>query len=252
MDSKLRGTLQALAEKYETKDFIKSDPSQFMHRYRDIADIEVVAFIAACLSFGRRDQILKHVEQILEQTDGSPAQWIRDGKYKSVFAQSEKSFYRMFSFKTMRLLCDRLSEILKKEKTLGDYFHSAYKLNVDSGLHLSTIIANEFCRECSIIPHGKDSANKRLNMFLRWMVRDNSHVDLGLWQWYKKTDLLIPMDTHVIQTAVQFKLLEKTSSGKMPAPTMKNALLLTDQLKEVFPDDPVKGDFALFGLGVNS
>ncbi|MBP5752923.1 MAG: DUF2400 family protein [Treponema sp.] len=135
--------------------------------------------------------------------------------------------------------------------SIGDYFHSVYKLNVDSGLHLSTIIANEFCRECSIIPHGKDSANKRLNMFLRWMVRDNSPVDLGLWKWYKKTDLLIPMDTHVIQTAVQFNLLEKTSSAKMPAPIMKNAIRLTDQLKEAFPDDPVKGDFALFGLGVN-
>ena len=238
--------------KYETRDFISKDPSCFLYRYEKTDDVETAAFIAANLSFGRRDQILKHVELILEQTDGSPAQWIRDGKYKSFFAQSEKSFYRMFSFNTMRLLCDRMSEMLRKENTLGDYFHSVYKLNADSGIHLSTLIANEFCKDCSIIPHGKDSANKRLNMFLRWMVRDNSPVDLGLWTWYKKTERLIPMDTHVIQTAVQFNLLEKTATGKMPAPTMKNAIRLTDQLKEAFPDDPVKGDFALFGLGVNS
>ena len=252
MDSKLCETLRTLADKYETRDFISKDPSCFLYRYEKTDDVETAAFIAANLSFGRRDQILKHVELILEQTDGSPAQWIRDGKYKSFFAQSEKSFYRMFSFNTMRLLCDRMSEILKKENTLGDFFRSVYKLNADSGIHLSTLIANEFCKDCSIIPHGKDSANKRLNMFLRWMVRDNSPVDLGLWTWYKKTELLIPMDTHVIQTAVQFNLLEKTASGKMPAPTMKNAINLTEMLREAFPDDPVRGDFALFGLGVNS
>ena len=252
MDSKLRGTLQALAEKYETKDFIKSDPSQFMHRYKQTDDVETAAFIAASLSFGRREQILKHVELILEQTDGSPAQWIKDGKYSSLFIDSDKSFYRMFTFKTMRLMCDRLREILQKEKTLGAYFESVYQKNKKSGIHLSALIANEFCNECSIIPHGESSANKRLNMFLRWMVRDNSPVDLGLWKWYKKTDLLIPMDTHVIQTAVQFNLLEKTASGKMPAPTMKNALHLTEMLREAFPDDPVRGDFALFDLGVNS
>ncbi|MBP5443922.1 MAG: DUF2400 family protein, partial [Treponema sp.] len=195
MDSKLCKTLRTLADKYETRDFISKDPSCFLYRYEKTDDVETAAFIAANLSFGRRDQILKHVELILEQTDGSPAQWIRDGKYKSFFTQSEKSFYRMFSFNTMRLLCDRMSEMLRKENTLGDYFHSVYKLNADSGIHLSTLIANEFCKDCSIIPHGKDSANKRLNMFLRWMVRDNSPVDLGLWTWYKKTELLIPMDT---------------------------------------------------------
>ena len=252
MDKKLCSKLRTLANRYETEDFIRNDPSQFMHRFKKIEDIEVAAFIAGNLSFGRRDQILKHVELILEQTDGSPAQWIKDGKYSSLFTDSDKSFYRMFTFKTMRLMCDRLREILQKEKTLGAYFESVYQKNKENGIHLSALIANEFCKECSIIPHGESSANKRLNMFLRWMVRDNSPVDLGLWTWFKKTDLLIPMDTHVIHTAVQFELLEKTPSGNLPGATMKNALALTEILKEVFPDDPVKGDFALFGLGVNS
>ncbi|MBO4319517.1 MAG: TIGR02757 family protein [Treponema sp.] len=252
MNSELCSKLRMLACKYETEDFINDDPSQFMHRYRNIEDIETAAFIAANLSFGRRDQILKHVDLILEQTDGKPAQWIKDGEYKAFFLYSDKSFYRMFTFKTMRLLCDRLREMLKKENSLGSYFESVYQKNKEGGLHLSALIANEFCRECSIIPHGESSANKRLNMFLRWMVRDNSPVDLGLWTWFKKTDLLIPMDTHVIHTAVQFNLLEKTPSGNLPGATMKNALALTGILKEAFPDDPVKGDFALFGLGVNS
>jgi len=252
MDSKLCNTLRNLAQKYETEDFIKSDPSQFMHRYKKTEDMEIVSFIASSLSFGKREQILKHVELILSECQESPALWIRDGEYKSFFSESEKSFYRMFSFKTMRLLCDRLSEIIKREKTLGNYFESIYQKNKNRSLHFSSVIANEFSKDCSIIPHGASSANKRLNMFLRWMVRDNSPVDLGLWTWFKKTDLLIPMDTHVIHTAVDFGLLKKTSSGNLPSATMKNAIILTDILKEVFPDDPVRCDFALFGLGVDS
>ena len=84
------------------------------------------------------------------------------------------------------------------------------------------------------------------------MVRDNSPVDLGLWKWFNKKDLLIPMDTHVLQTAVHFGLIELTSSGKVPGATLKIAASLTQKMKEVFPDDPCRADFALFGLGVNS
>ncbi|MBQ5385350.1 MAG: DUF2400 family protein, partial [Treponema sp.] len=88
-------------------------------------------------------------------------------------------------------------------------------------------------------------------MFLRWMVRDSSPVDLGLWTWFDKKNLLMPMDTHVIQESVKFGLLPKSPSGKIPGATMKNAIALTDFMKTVFPDDPVRGDFALFGLGAN-
>ena len=81
-------------------------------------------------------------------------------------------------------------------------------------------------------------------MFLRWMVRTSSPVDLGLWTWYSPSDLLIPLDTHVLQESVKLGLIPEGSAG-----TSKTARKLTDMLKQVWPDDPARGDFALFGLG---
>lgn len=246
----LKSRLIELADKYENSDFIKSDPSQFMHKYSKVVDEEVAGFIAANLSFGRRDQIIKHVDFILSNSK-SPSEWIKNADYKSVFPESDKSFYRMFSFKSMRILFDKMNHILNENKTLGDFFKKKY-LEKQSDEHLCRIIANQFPEDCSIIPHTKSSAAKRLNMFLRWMVRDNSPVDLGLWTWFDKKNLLMPLDVHVMQQSVEFGLLKPTSSGKIPGATMKNAQSLTDFMKTVFPDDPVRGDFALFGLGVNS
>ena len=212
--------------------------------------METAAFIAANLSFGRREQIISHVEYILEQSP-SPYRWILDGGYKKIFDGSDKSFYRMFSFKTMRIFFETLQSILKKNETLGTYFKNLFLQNQNPDEHLCKIIARPFPDECKIIPRTKSSASKRLNMFLRWMVRDSSPVDLGLWTWFDKKNLLMPLDTHVIQQSVKFGLLKSTKNSQ-PAPTMKNAHALTDFMKTVFPDDPVRGDFALFGLGVNS
>ena len=83
-------------------------------------------------------------------------------------------------------------------------------------------------------------------MYLRWMVRDNSPVDLGLWKdFIDKRTLIMPLDTHVIQESMKLKLLDNKTSS------MKTAMNLTEKMKEIFPDDPLKGDFALFGYGVN-
>mgnify|MGYP002626123045 CR=1 FL=1 len=242
----------ALADKYETADFLQKDPSQFMHRFSSERDIETVAFIAANLAFGRREQILSHVQVILDQAGKSPADWILDGKYKSFFTESDKSFYRMFSFKTMRIFFDAIRSILQKNCTLGDFFHDEFlSLSKESeGLWLSKVIASFFPKECTIIPHGISSADKRLQMFLRWMVRDSSPVDMGLWTWHKKSRLLIPLDTHVMQEATALGFLEPASSGKCRQALLKTAIELTDKMRLFFGDDPVRADFALFGLGV--
>ena len=248
--------MHLLADKYETKDFLKNDPSQFMHLFSDVIDIEVAAFIAANLSFGRREQILKSVKLILSEAGASPAEWILNKTYESFFPESDKSFYRMFSFKTMRIFFDVIYKILKESKTLGEFFHAEFlkmnKMESFEGMPFSKIIASVFPKECSIIPHGKNSADKRLQMFLRWMVRDSSPVDMGLWTWFKKTDLLLPLDTHVIQEATHFGFLKPAASGKYRAASLKTDIMLTKQMQAYFPEDPVRADFALFGLGVDS
>lgn len=284
MTSPLKLKLQSLAKKYEDKSFLEDDPSQFMTKYHTVADKEIAAFIAATLAFGRRDQIISHVNMILAAASPSPAEWLRSGKYKDFFPNNTNSFYRVFTNKNMRELCKVLQTILNKNKTLGTYFEAQYKQAIAlcpcmkqpltseqcssscnnnpftagsklkcQNVPLFKIIQNAFLdADCgNLIPKTRQSSCKRLQLFLRWVVRDESPVDLGLWTWYDKRNLLMPLDTHVMQESVKFGLMKKSSSGKIPAATISKAYELTEQMKLVWPDDPVKGDFALFGLGVN-
>ena len=149
----------------------------------------------------------------------------------------------------MRLFFDSLKNILEKSESLGDFFKNEYKC---TSQRLTDVIAGFFPKECNLLPHSPDSAAKKLNMFLRWMVRTESPVDLGLWTWYSKKDLLIPLDTHVMQEATNFKIIAPNSKGKIRSANLKTAIELTERMKEAFADDPAKGDFALFGLGVDA
>ena len=257
--------LLKLADKYETADFLQKDPSRFMHLYKaSPADAEVVAFLSANLAFGRREQILSHIEFILSlirQSDLTPCMWIKQGAYEKDFPRTDRSFYRMFTFTDMNNFFSGVKQILNESPSLGEFYKAAWQRECefaqkDSAYkkrYLHEVIAAAFPVKTALVGCSKGGAAKKLNMFLRWMVRDNSPVDLGLWSaWYKKSDLLMPMDTHVIQQSVEFGFLQRTGSGALPSANIKNAVRLTDCMKEFFGDDPVRGDFALFGLGVNS
>lgn len=112
-------------------------------------------------------------------------------------------------------------------------------------LTLLSVLSSAFTN-CRLVPKGEESAKKRLCLFLRWMVRDNSPVDLGLWKWFNKADLVIPLDVHVIKISVKLGLLPATSSA-----SLVSALRLTYLMRSLFPSDPARADFALFGLGVD-
>ena len=123
--------------------------------------------------------------------------------------------------------------------------HSSKKTTEVCPLHLDKIISQAFPKS-KIVPKGKNSANKRIHMFLRWMVRQNSPVDLGIWSWYPQSQLIIPLDVHVMQESIKLGLLPEKSKA-----SYKTALELTNQLSEIFPGDPCRGDYALFGYGVD-
>lgn len=259
-----KNLIVALADKYETASFLLNDPSKFMHSYMpdaggSIEDAEIVAFIAASLAFGRREQILSHVQAILDMMGGdrmTPVQWVLDGAYKPHFDGKDGSFYRMYTYSDIYALFEYLRRFLKEEKSIGRFFMkrwlSAQRNNPkDTYPYLHQIISAAFEGKCTLVSSSKCSAAKKLNMFLRWMVRDNSPVDLGLWTWYDKSRLLIPLDTHVMQEAAEFGFIEKSPSGKIPGATLKTAIELSRRMEEYFPGDRARGDFALFGLGVN-
>lgn len=251
--------LRNLAAKYETKDFLSEDPSQFLYYYKKPVDTELAAFVAALLSFGNRKQFIPKIKFILEEADlsGGIYHWIKNRDFEKTFSVSNNAkFYRFYSYRDMYYLFNRLFMFLDVEKSLGIYFHAKYveELNrvdpdtnkpVQNPRHLIDIIASCF-PDCSIVPQTKTSAKKRLCMFLRWMVRTDSPVDIGLWPWFSSKDLIIPLDVHVIQEAEEMELISKGT----PA-TRKTAEKLTEIAREIFEDDPCKLDFALFGKGVN-
>ena len=247
-NDELKSNLISLANKYEVASFCDEDPSQFLRWYKkDTTNIELASFIAAMLAFGSRSQFIPKIKQILQTADessGSISAWLKNGAYKKDFPTGTKKFYRFYSYNDMHIFFDELANIIKNYNSLGNCFHEQWKKSAGD-YHLADIISQSFPKS-RLVPKGKNSANKRIHMFLRWMVRQNSLVDLGLWTWYSAKDLLIPLDVHVMQESQKLGLLPENATA-----SRKTAITLTNLMNQIFPDDPARMDFALFGLGVN-
>ncbi len=245
----MKKLLISLADKYETASFCDSDPSQFLRWYKEADSAEAASFIAAMLAFGSRTQFIPKIRLILQtadQTSGNIKNWLITRAYKKTFPSGSQKFYRFYSYDDLQIFFDELAALINKSGSLGQYFKSEWeKENDRASTHLADLISQSFPKS-SIVPKGRTSANKRIHMFLRWMVRQNSPVDLGLWSWYPASSLLIPLDTHVMQEAQKLGLLTEKSTA-----SRKTAILLTKKMEEIFPGDPTRADYALFGLGVN-
>lgn len=245
MDSETKLLLIKYAKQYETADFLLEDPSKFMHQVEGILNQETTAFIASCLSYGSRKQFMPKIQLLLDYANNNMYNWIKNGLYKEHFNVDDKTcFYRLYNKGTMYKLFDALNRLIQEYNSIGNFI----KHNSSDCLSAIKAITNYSAKSGieTIIPKNTTSACKRVCMFLRWMVRDNSPVDLGLWSdFIDKRTLIIPLDTHVLQEAKKLELItSKTAS-------MNVAIKLTEKLKDIFPDDPLKGDFALFGYGVN-
>ncbi len=250
----LKKLLVSLANKYETPSFCDEDPSQFLCWYKKsgtTADVETASFIAAMLAFGSRTQFIPKIKEILQASDkssGSITAWLKTGAYKKDFPKGVKKFYRFYSYDDMLIFFDELAAILNSSKTPGEYFKARWQeaSTRQPMPHLADIISQSFPKS-RIVPKGRSSANKRIHMYLRWMVRQNSPVDLGLWKWYPQSDLLIPLDVHVMQEAQKLGLLPPKATA-----SRKTSEELTKKMNEIFPEDPARADYALFGLGVDT
>ena len=149
-------------------------------------------------------------------------------------------------------LCGRLARIVEERGSLGAAVRARYGLADASGiatvpaeLRLVTALISLF-PGVKCVSQNPKGACKKLHMFLRWMVRRGSPVDLGLWEWADPADLLIPLDTHVLQESARLGLIAPYATA-----SAKTAIELTQKMAQVFPDDPARADFALFGLGVD-
>lgn len=238
--------LRRLAEKYETGEFLNGDPSWFMHQVEGRENQEVMAFLASVLSFGKRELFLPKIHLMLSKSGGQTADWVKNGIYRHDIADNNICYYRFYSKHMMLEFLDALRDIIISYGSIGVFAQKYARRH--TALEVLEAFGDYF-RERGIkgmVPSPHSSVAKRPCMFMRWMVRDSSPVDLGLWSnFIDKRTLYIPLDTHVMQEASHLGLI----SGKTAS--WKTVLKLTEALKEVFPDDPAKGDFALFGYGVD-
>lgn len=238
--------LRELAEKYETPAFIGGDPVSFVHAAKGgAANIETTAFVAAALSYGSRSQFLPKIAEICSMAGGDVHRWVADGAYAGTFREGDgRSFYRLFPYGRMRVFFDCLRGVIGECGTISSFLR---KRGADTGPAALEALTAAFAASAPIVPKDTTSACKRLCLFLRWMVRDSSPVDLGLWSsWFDKRTLVIPLDVHVVRQALRLGV------AKSPGATMRNAVAITERLRRVFPDDPLKGDFALYGLGIDA
>lgn len=237
--------LRLYAERYETEEFLIGDPSWWMHQVKGDANQEAMAFIASALSYGSRSQFMPKIRQLLEWSGGDVCRWISSGEYGGYFGIGDRGcFYRLYNKGMMRSFLDSCRSMMLEYGSIGAYVRSS----ADDGFSAVESLCRWFSEKgaSAVIPCDTKSACKRLCMFLRWMVRSESPVDLGLWSdFIDRKTLIMPLDTHVLSQSMQLGLLSARTAS------MSAAKRLTGVVSEIFPDDPLRADFALFGVGVN-
>ena len=244
MTKRTKETLLRYAEKYE-RTFPSPDPSEFLKTAEGANNQEATAFVAACLSFGSIEQFMPKIEQLIEwaKDSGGMDQWIRRGAFeRKISADACGCFYRFVTYVNLHAFLRKYQQIMDGHQTLGEYVRGN---GDETGLGAVKAICAAFADSDVgyLVPTNASSACKRICLFLRWMVREPP-VDLGLWKDFIGRDqLIMPLDAHVLKQARKLKLLKKE-----PA-TMATARKLTEIMAEVFPGDPLRGDFALFGHG---
>lgn len=243
----LNDNLKRWAEQYETAEFIQSDPVQIPHRYDSRVNIEISAFVTAWIAWGSRKQIIQKADFIDREifkgapyhyivgtdTQGTAPEW---KQYKG----SKENFYRTFTYADFHDLCARLFDVYSKFENMEK------ALQAQPGGRPLEQLQRLFGDVKGVLDMETKSGCKRLCMFLRWMCRHGSPVDFGLWDVCDPRNLIIPLDTHVHKQALRLGLVKRRT------PDLTTAIEITDRFAEIFPNDPTKGDFALFGYGVNS
>jgi uncharacterized protein (TIGR02757 family) len=245
--------LNTAAAQYERPDFLADDPLGVPHRFSLKQDIEISAFFAAILAWGQRTTIIKSTNRILELMDHAPHQFITQHQ-ETDRARFLEFVHRTFQATDLLYFLDFLQRHYQQHDSLETAFSRHLSPNASHteaaliGFHqdfFQSDYAPERTRKHVATPT-RGSACKRLNMYLRWMVRPaNQGVDFGIWTQMKPHQLLIPLDVHVERVARELGLLTRNQSD------FRAVLELTENLRQFDAADPVRYDFALFGMGVH-
>lgn len=247
-DNELKEFLDSKYLQYNQKKFIESDPIQVPHNFTSKEDIEISSFLTATIAWGQRKTIIKNSFKMMNLLDNSPYDYIINSSEKEIDKLNIK--HRTFNEIDFRYFIKRLKYIYKEYGNLENIFFENVKNNtLHNSIHnfKSLFFKNNFPLRTTkhISDPYKGSACKRINMFLRWMVRkDSNGVDFGIWNKISPSYLSCPLDVHSGRVARKLGILNRTQNDH------KAVLELDKKLRILDSNDPVKYDFSLFGLGV--
>ena len=230
MDEKIRQTLIEWADKYNDPQYFQEDPIIFPTGFvRDfkagkasLADVEIAALLSAHLAWGRRAMIVRDCGRMFDEMAWRPYDYVMNGEYRN----EDVSLHRTIKWSEFAAICGRMRDIYSKRSSI-------------EGLSASEIRTGIFGQK-----EDRKAPNKKINMMRRWMIRDDGKVDFGLWKNSDKKDLILPLDVHVYTQATELGLTGRRQKDIVTAQE------ITDAFREIWPEDPCLGDFALFGYGV--
>ena len=189
-----------------------------------LKDVEIAGLIAAHLAWGRRDMIVRDCNRAFDEMQWRPLEYVMRGEYRC----GQESLHRTIRWSEFAAICGRMKVFYAANESVEPLTPDQIRVQI----------------------YGQSSnpkmANKKIHMFRRWMVRNDGMVDLGLWSHTSPADLIIPLDTHVHASALKLGITTRKSAD------ITTALEITEFLKEAFPDDPCKGDFALFAYAAEN
>jgi uncharacterized protein (TIGR02757 family) len=246
--SELKEFLDEKVDLYNRPSFIENDPISIPHLYTLKEDIEIAGFLAATIAWGNRKMILRNANRMMELLDHSPYEFIMNSRNDEI-EMINRFVHRTFNSTDLIYFLKALQNIYRHKGGLETIFNT-YRTadSLQPAIHEFHNIFFELSHEKRTERHVSDpfkgSAAKKINMFLRWMVRnDNRGVDFGIWKKIDPSVLFIPLDLHSGNTARRLGLLTRKMND------WKAVEELTEVLREFDPSDPTKYDFALFGLG---
>ena len=242
----LRDFLNQKADLYNRSDFIETDPIRIPHRYSQKEDIEISGFLTATISWGNRKMIIRNAERLMEIMGNSPYDFVMESKARHI----DEFVHRTFNLVDLHFFLRSLRNLYTTHGGLESIFKNyATEDSLQPAIHNFKRLFFEIEHPQRTTKHVSDpmkgSAAKRINMFLRWMVRhDQMGVDLGIWKSLSPSLLSCPLDVHTGRVARKLDLMKRKSNDA-------RALHELDQsLRTLDAEDPVRYDFALFGLGV--
>ena len=226
-----KDTIQKLtdwAETYNDPVYFANDPiafpREFVRRGAELQDVEIAAVLSSHLAWGRRDMIVRDCERLFDEMEWRPRDYVMSGEWRD----DDTSLHRTIKWSEVAGICRRLREWYLWHESLEE-------------LSVEEIRSIVFRRK-----EDPKAANKKINMMRRWMVRRDGKVDLGLWSATDPAGLVVPLDVHVYDQAVALGLTRRRSKD------IVTARQITDCFRQIWPEDPLLGDFALFGYGVTN